>query len=83
MWVMKQFLLIKSDLEKVWVLFLGRIKITDAGFEEVAKLRQLEDLALQGAQIAAAGLKELANFRSSKRLPYMDPGDQCEFHGSS
>ena len=51
-----------SALDKLATLMIndGRGQITDAGLEELAKLKQLESLGLQGVNITQAGVATLA-----------------------
>ncbi len=56
--------LTKTYLEKVTRLILnGTKKVTDEGLEEVAKLKQLKGLYLEGTEITDAGLKEVAKLK--------------------
>ena len=56
--------LTKTYLEKVTRLILnGTKKVTDAGLKEVAKLKQLKGLYLEGTEITDAGLKEISKLK--------------------
>ena len=56
--------LTKTYLEKVTRLILnGTKKVTDAGLKEVAKLKQLKGLYLEGTEITDAGLKEVVKLK--------------------
>ena len=56
--------LTKKYLEQVTRLVLnGTKKVTDAGLKEVAKLKQLKGLYLEGTDITDAGLKEVAKLK--------------------
>ena len=56
--------LTKKYLEQVTRLVLnGTKKVTDAGLKEVAKLKQLKGLYLEGTEITDAGLKEVAKLK--------------------
>ena len=51
--------LTKADLEKVEKLHLIYSPITDAGLKEVAKLKQLNNLYLEGTNVTEAGVTQL------------------------
>ena len=56
--------LTKVYLEKVTRLILnGTKKVTDAGLKEVAKLKRLKGLYLEGTEITDAALKEVAKLK--------------------
>ena len=56
--------LTKKYLEEVTRLVLNDTKkVTDAGLKEVAKLRQLKGLYLEGTDITDAGLKEVTKLK--------------------
>ena len=56
--------LTKKYLEEVTRLVLnGTKKVTDGGLKEVAKLKQLKGLYLEGTEITDAGLKEVAKLK--------------------
>ena len=56
--------LTKKYLDEVTRLVLnGTKKVTDAGLKEVAKLKQLKGLYLEGTDITDVGLKEVAKLK--------------------
>ena len=51
--------LTEADLELVMLLYLDLSKPTDAGLKEVAKLKNLTNLHLNGTKVTKAGVAEL------------------------
>ena len=51
--------LTEADLQLVMLLYLDLSKPTDAGLKEVAKLKNLTNLHLNGTKVTKAGVAEL------------------------
>ena len=60
--------LTKTDLGKVKELILSGTKLTDAGLEDVAKVKNLSKLSLQVNDITDTGLKEVAKLTQLERV---------------
>ena len=60
--------LTEANLEKVTELYLNDTKITDAGLEDLTKLKNLTDLPLSRTKITDAGLKDTAKMQQLTRL---------------